>query len=183
MIHKILSTAGVVMSAALLLAGTALTSSAQTAEVSLRTVEPFAYFCLPVKGSYAQIQEIIGKLMLEMQAQNAMPTGALIGIFYNSPEDVESAGLEWEIGFPVAPRQAIQPPLVLKEWPYATVAVAMHQGPYGEVGKTITKIMDWMAANGYAPAGPMLERYLDMNPAEMNPRDLRTEVWFPCRKN
>jgi len=175
-------TALAVFSAALLLAGTARPSAGQTAEVNLQTVEPFAYFCLPVKGTYAQIQEVIGKLMLEMQAQNAMPTGALIGVFYNSPEDVESAGLEWEVGFPAAPRQAIQPPLVLKEWRHAEVAVAMHKGPYGEVGKTITKIMDWMAANGYAPSGPMLERYLDMNPAEMNPQDLRTEVWFPCRK-
>jgi effector-binding domain-containing protein len=162
--------------------GNASQPAAQGADVSLQTVEPFAYFCLPVKGSYSQIQEAIGKLMLEMQAQNAIPTGPLMGIFYNNPEQVDSPNLEWEIGFPVAPRQAIQPPLLLKEWAFTTVAVAMHKGPYDQVSKTIAKIMEWMAANGYSPAGPMLERYLDMNPAEMRPEDLRTEVWFPCRK-
>jgi len=179
---KNLPTLVLVLLAVSLGTGGASPPAAQGADVSLQTVEPFAYFCLPVKGSYSQIQEAIGKLMLEMQAQNAMPTGPLMGIFYNSPEDVDSPNLEWEIGFPVSPRQGIQPPLVLKEWTFTNVAVAMHKGPYADVGKTIVKITDWMAANGWAPAGPMLERYLDMNPAEMKPEDLRTEVWFPCRK-
>jgi AraC family transcriptional regulator len=156
--------------------------TAQGADVSLQKIEPFAYFCMPVKGSYSQIQEAIGKLMMEMQAQNAMPTGPLMGIYYNSPDEVSSQDLEWEIGFPVSPRQAVQPPLVLKDWSFTQVAVSVHKGPYADLGKTIAKISDWMAANDFVPAGPVLERYLDMNPSEMRPEDLRTEVWFPCRK-
>ena len=151
-------------------------------EVSLKNVEPFAYFCLPVKGSYSKVQETIGNLTMQMQAQNAIPTGPLMGIYYNSPEQVDAQDLEWEIGFPVVPRQAIQPPLVLKEWRFTQVAVCMHKGPYAEAGKTIVKITEWMAANGCAPAGPVLERYLDMNPAEMRPENLRTEIWIPCQK-
>jgi effector-binding domain-containing protein len=182
MTKRNLPTVLLVLLTASLSAGNAPEPAVQGADVSLKTIEPFAYFCMPVKGSYSQIQEAIGKLMLEIQTQNAMPTGPLMGIFYNSPEEVESSALEWEIGFPVSPSQAIQPPLVLKEWKFTQVAVSMHKGPYADVGKTIAKINDWMAANGWAPAGPMLERYLDMNPAEMKPEDLRTEVWFPCRK-
>lgn len=156
--------------------------AAQVADVSLQKIEPFAYCCMPVKGSYAQIQEAIGKMTLAMEFQRVAPTGPLMGIFYNSPEQVDSQDLEWEIGFPLSPRQGIQPPLVLKEWSYTQVAVSMHKGPYADAGKTIVKITEWMAANGYAPAGPMLERYLDMNPAEMRPEDLRTEIWIPCQK-
>lgn len=165
-----------------LLEGSPTPAAVQGDEVSLKTIEPFAYFCMPFRGSYAQIQEGIGKLMLEMQSQNAMPTGALMGIYYNSPEQVDSRDLEWEIGFPVSPRQAVQPPLVLKEWKYPQAAVSMHKGPYAEISKTIVRISEWMTANGFAPAGPVLERYLDMNPAEMRPEDLRTEVWIPCQK-
>jgi AraC family transcriptional regulator len=156
--------------------------AAQAADVSLQQVVPFTYCCMTVKGSYAQIQEAIGKMTLAMEFQRVAPTGPLMGIFYNSPEDVDSRDLEWEIGFPITPRQGIQPPLALKEWSYTQVAASLHKGPYADVGKTIAKIMEWMAANGYAPAGPMLERYLDMNPSEMKPEDLRTEVWFPCQK-
>lgn len=157
-------------------------SAVQTADVSVQKVEPFAYFCMRVKGSYSQIQEAVGKLMQEIQAQNAMPTGPLMGIYYNDPAKVDSQDLEWEVGFPVSPRQMIQPPLVLKEWNFAQVAQCLHKGPYADLGKTVAKVLEWMNANGYVPAGPVLERYLDMNPAELNPQDLKTEIWIPCQK-
>ena len=182
MTKRALPPALVVFLAAFFYVWNAPRSAAQGAEVSLQKTEPFAYFCMPVKGSYSQIQEAIGKLMMEMQGQNAMPTGPLMGIFYNSPEQVNSQDLEWEIGFPVSPRQVVQPPLVLKEWSFALVAASLHKGPYADVGKTIAKITEWMTANGYAPAGPILERYFDMNPSEMRPEDLRTEIWIPCQK-
>jgi effector-binding domain-containing protein len=156
--------------------------TAQAADVSLQKIEPFTYCCMPVKGTYAQIQEAIGKLTMAMDFQRAAPTGPLMGIFYNNPELVDSKDLEWEVGFPITPRQGIQPPLVLKEWSYPLAAVSMHKGPYADVGKTIVKISEWMDANGYALAGPVLERYLDMNPAEMRPEDLRTEIWIACQK-
>jgi AraC family transcriptional regulator len=157
-------------------------SAVQGADVSIQKVEPFAYFCMRVKGSYSQIQEAMGQLMMQVQSQNVMPTGPLMGIYYNDPAQVESQDLEWEIGFPVAPRQMIQPPLVLKEWNYSQVAACLHRGPYADVGKTVAKVVEWMSANGYVPAGPVLERYLDMNPAELNPQDLKTEIWIPCQK-
>ena len=182
MMKNNLPTLILVLLLASLYSGSVSQPAVQDADVSLQQIEPFTYCCMPVKGSYAQIQEAIGKMTLAMEFQRVAPTGPLMGIFYNSPEQVDSPNLEWEIGFPVSPRQGIQPPLVLKEWTFTKVAVAMHKGPYADVGKTIVKIADWMAANGWAPAGPMLERYLDMNPAAMRPEDLRTEVWFPCRK-
>ncbi len=182
MMKRALPLALLALAAATLGAGSAPRPTPQGADVSLQKIEPFAYFCMPVRGSYSQIQEAIPKMMMEMQAQNAMPTGPLMGIYYNSPDQVDSQDLEWEIGFPVSPRQVIQPPLVLKEWKFTQVAVAVHKGPYAEVGKTISRISDWMSANGCIMDGPVLERYLDMDPAGMRPEDLRTEIWIPCRK-
>lgn len=157
-------------------------ATAQSADVSLQKIEPFAYLCMPVKGSYSKIQEVVPQLMSEMASQNAVPSGPLMGIYYNSPDQVDSQDLEWEIGFPVSPRQAVRPPLVLKEWSFTQVAMSVHKGPYSEIGKTIAGISDWMAANGCSAAGPVLERYLDMNPSGMKPEDLRTEIWIPCQK-
>jgi AraC family transcriptional regulator len=166
----------------ILLLGGMPASAVQDTEVSIQKVEPFVYFCMRVKGSYSQIQEAMGQLMMEVQSQNVMPTGPLMGIYYNDPAQVESQDLEWEIGFPVTPRQMIQPPLVLKEWNYTQVSACLHKGPYQDIGKTVARITDWMSANGYVPAGPVLERYLDMNPAELKPQDLKTEIWIPCQK-
>jgi len=156
--------------------------AAQNTAVSIQTIEPFAYFCIEYKGTYTQIQEAIAKMAEEMRHQNVAPAGPLMGIYYNSPASVSVEELQWEVGFPMTPQALIQPPLVMKEWNYTQVAVSLHQGAYEDTPDTITKIIDWMRENGYVPAGPIMERYLDMNPAELKPEDRKTEVWIPCKK-
>jgi len=150
--------------------------------ITVQQVEAFAYVCLQQKGPFDKIQEAIGSLIQEMQAQNVVPAGALIGIYFNSPDQVKPEDLLWEIGFPVTSQALIQPPLQKKEWNFTQVVVSLHQGPYEKIGETIQKMMEWMEANGYAPAGPFLERYMDMNPEELKPEELKTEVWIPCQK-
>jgi len=150
--------------------------------ISVQQVEPFVYVCLEQKGPFDKMEETIGRLLQEMQAQNIVPAGAMIGIYANSPSQVKPEDLQWEMGFPVTEQSFVQPPLQKKEWNFSLVAVGMHQGPYEKTGETIQKIMDWIAANGYLPAGPVLERYLDMNPDELKPEQLKTEIWIPCQK-
>jgi len=150
--------------------------------ITVQQVEAFSYVCLPEKGSFDKIQEAIGSLIQEMQAQNIVPAGALMGIYFNSPEQVKPEDLQWEIGFPVTSQSLIQPPLERKEWNFTQVVVSLHQGSYEKAGETIQKMMEWMEANGYAPVGPFLERYLDMNPEELKPEELKTEIWIPCQK-
>jgi effector-binding domain-containing protein len=150
--------------------------------ITVQQVEAFAYVCLQQKGPFDKIQEAIGSLIQEMQAQNVVPAGPLMGIYFNSPDQVKPEDLQWEIGFPVTSQALIQPPLQKKEWNLTQVVVSMHQGPYEKTGETIQKMMEWMEANGYAPAGPFLERYMDMNPEELKPEELKTEVWIPCQK-
>jgi effector-binding domain-containing protein len=149
---------------------------------TVQQTEAFAYVCLPQKGSFDKIGEAIGGLMQEMQAQNIVPAGPMIGIYFNSPEQVKPEDLQWEIGFPVTAQALIQPPLQKKEWNYTQVVVGLHQGPYEKTGETIEKMMEWMEANGYVPAGAVLERYQDMNPDELKPEELKTEIWIPCQK-
>jgi effector-binding domain-containing protein len=156
--------------------------AAQSGSVSLQKVEPFSYFFLRYKGSFDQIQNAIGQLVQEMQMQNVVPAGPLMGIYYNGPEEVKPEQLEWEIGFPVTPQALIQPPLQKKEWNYIDVASCLHTGPYEKTSETIRKMLEWMDANGYAVAGPIMERYMDMNPAELKPEQLKTEIWIPCKK-
>jgi effector-binding domain-containing protein len=150
--------------------------------ITVQQVEAFAYVCLPQKGPFDKMQEAIGSLLQEMRAQNVIPGGPMIGVYINSPAQVKPEDLQWEIGFPVTSQALIQPPLEKKEWNFTQVVASLHQGPYEKTGETIQKMLEWMEANGYAPAGPFLERYMDMNPEELKPEELKTEVWIPCQK-
>lgn len=150
--------------------------------ITVQQVEAFAYVCTQQKGPFDKIQEAIGGLMQEMRAQNVIPAGPMIGIYFNSPAQVKPEDLQWEIGFPVTSQALVQPPLEKKEWNFTQVVVSLHQGPYEKTGETIQKMIEWMEANGYVPAGPFLERYMDMNPEELKPEELKTEVWIPCQK-
>lgn len=162
----------------------AVSSGAATAaeEIFVQKIEPFSYFCLPHKGPFSQLPELMGRLMQEANLQNAVPSGPLMGIYYSNPDLVENDQLEWELGFPVTPQTLVQPPLEKKEWNYALVVTCVYKGPYEKASDTIAKMLDWMAANGYESAGPILERYMDMNPQELDPKDLTTEIWIPCQK-
>lgn len=150
--------------------------------VSLKEVTPFTYCCIPHKGPFSEIEKIVGMLMGAVQRQNFGPAGAMMGIYYNSPAEVKPEELEWEIGFPITPQINAQSPLQKKQWTYTLVASALHVGPYEATGETIVKILEWMEANSYTQAGPVLEKYLDMSPSTVKPEKLRTEIWVPCKK-
>jgi effector-binding domain-containing protein len=155
---------------------------AQGGAVTIQKSEAFVYVCLEEKGPFDGIPDAIGRLVQEMQAQNVVPAGPLLGIYYNSLEEVGDEDLQWEVGFPVTAQAFIQQPLKIKEWGYTESAVCLHQGPYEDTGETISKMLDWMEANGYRRAGPIMEMYLDMNPEELRPEQLRAEVRIPCQK-
>ena len=151
-------------------------------DVVAKEITPFVYCCLAHKGPFSEIENVIKQLMQQSQNQNVFPAGPILGIYYNSPDQVSPEELKWEMGFPITAQTPVQSPLEKKEWNHTPVASALHVGPYEKTGETIIKIMKWMEANGYIIAGPVLERYLDAAPSSVKPEKLRTEIWIPCKK-
>jgi effector-binding domain-containing protein len=160
---------------------TAYAVPGQSISVKIETMEPFAYFCLPGKGPFTDMRDVIARLLQESKQQNAFPSGPLMAVYYNNPSEVSPEGLVWEAGFPVTPQALIQAPLELKEWKYTQVAVGLHKGSYETTGETIGKMLEWIEANGYVRSGPIAERYLDMDLDELKPSDLKTEIWIPVK--
>ena len=150
--------------------------------ISLKEVTSFTYCCIPHKGPFTEIEKVIGQLMQAIQGQNIHPAGAMIGIYYNSPNEVKPEDLEWEMGFPITAQVNVMAPLQKKQWEFALVASAIHTGPYETTGQTYIKIFEWMQDNGLIQEGPVLERYLTMPTPETKPEDLKAEIWVPCRK-
>lgn len=156
--------------------------SPEKKDVALKEVKPFSYCALYHKGPFTDIEKVIGKLMQSMQNQSIFPQGPMIGIYYNSPDEVKPEDLEWEMGFPVTDQIPVQKPLEKKQWEFTQVAFATHTGPYEETGQTIIKIFEWMQDNNLKSAGPVLEKYLTAPGPNTKPEDIKTEIWIPCKK-
>ncbi len=154
-------------------------------EIKVIAVEPFAYCALSRTGAFEEIEAAIDELWTAMQDQNVAPAGPLMAVFLDDPSRTDSGGMRWEVGFPMMAQAAsvLQPPLERREWIYPTVAGTLHVGRYEAAGDAIVKIQDWLAENGYVAAGPVVERYLDMDPDAVKPEELRTEIWVACRKS
>ena len=70
------------------------------------------------------------QLMKAIQEQNISPAGAMIGIYYNSPDEVKPEDLKWGMGFPVSLQAVVGTPLEKKQWEFTLVASAIHRDPY-----------------------------------------------------
>lgn len=65
--------------------------------------------------------------------------------------------------------------------PGGLMAATFHKGPYEELCHAYQALMDWIMQNGYLPACPMRDIYLN-DPAQVSPNDLETEILCPVRK-
>jgi len=154
----------------------------QGQEVVIRDNAPFTYACLECKGSYAQIPGKVGEYMGIFFKQGLMPVGNFFGMYLNSPGEVKEEELLWRLGFPIAAGSVVAAPLQKGEVPAARFAVYLHVGPYEKVNEAYGKVFAFIEAQGYKPAGPIMEQYLDQNPAAVKPEDLRTEIHVPVEK-
>ena len=134
------------------------------------------------QGLRSGMSRLSNRLFAELQEQRLLPTGPLLGIIHSIPGSVPEEDLTWEIGVPVATGASVRLPLGKKEWPSVQVARALHTGPHEDTGRSVSGLLDWMRDRGYAAVGSIQERYLDPDPARVDPAALRTEIWIPCRQ-
>jgi effector-binding domain-containing protein len=150
-------------------------------DVQVKDQTPFDYAYLDCAGSFQQIPAKIMDFMGAFFKQGLRPAGAMFAMYFNSPQEVPEAELKWLIGMPTAAGAAPAEPLKKSRFDYPKVAVVLHIGPYDKVSETYAKLMAHIDANGWKPAGPALEKYLD-NPQTTAPEKLRTEIAMPVAR-
>jgi effector-binding domain-containing protein len=94
--------------------------------------------------------------------------------------DEETDG-DVELAFPVATPFEATGDVRCEELPAATVAWAIHRGPYDQVGTAYHTITGWVQEHGHEIAGPPREIYLTDPGETPDPADYLTEVQFPIR--
>ena len=159
----------------------AISAGAFAQEVQIKDETPFTYAYLECAGSYNMIPAKIGEFMGEFFKQGLIPAGSFFGLYLNSPDEVKEADLKWVIGFPVQNDAAVKEPLKKGEFKYEKVAYYLYKGPFDKANAAYELIFKFIGENGYRPAGPVMERYLD-DPSSTKPEDLRTEIIVPLSK-
>lgn len=88
---------------------------------------------------------------------------------------------DMQIGVPVAGPSAGEGEVEAGELPGGAAAVAVHAGPYDQLGETYAAMERWMEANGCQPGGAPWEAYVTDPGEHPDPSDWRTEIYWPMR--
>jgi AraC family transcriptional regulator len=158
---------------------------AASAELAVIEIEPFSYAAVEMTGSYEQHADAFMKLYTAAGMQGLPMTGAPFGIYWNSPDDTAEEDLKWEIGMPVPGDKELEAPVVLKKWEWTTVIQRDFEGVIDgdEIKAAYYAMYEWIGANGYEMAGPMLERFLGMpSPNEKGETVGKVQIVFPVQK-
>jgi effector-binding domain-containing protein len=136
---------------------------------------------LPMRGPYSQIPEGYGRLYEWIGLQGLQPIGMPEAVYFTAPGETSEEEAEWELWAPVAPGssevEAGLGAIGVKTIAEATVATAIHRGPYDSVESTYRALGAWISEEGHTIVGPPRERYL--SEPDVPPEETLTEILFP----
>lgn len=127
----------------------------------------------------ATIGQGFGTIMGVLGPAGITPAGAPF-VIYHDVIDEETSG-EIEMCIPVAKPFESSDSVASKEIAGGPVASTIHKGAYAEVASAYHAVSTWMSSNGYEPAAPPAEVYLN-DPNEVSVSEQLTEVLWAIRK-
>ncbi|MCK4828129.1 GyrI-like domain-containing protein, partial [bacterium] len=153
--------------------------------IELKESDQFYYCALEMMGSYEQAGSAIGTLYGEAAKQNLVIDMVPFGIYYNNPADTPEEELKWEVGFALPEKREVQEPLKIKKWEYNLLVSKYYDGSFEseEMVKTYQQIFSWIGENSYIPAGPIMEKYLNI-PVRNEAGEMcgKVEILVPVQK-
>jgi AraC family transcriptional regulator len=128
------------------------------------------------------IAEVLPKIFLYAQKNGI----ALTGLPFTRYVDVGPGLLTIEPGMRIAPAgedlKSIDPEIVSDTLPAGPAATTTHIGPYEKLSDAYAAIQQWIEAEGFVAAGAPWESYVT-DPAEYpDPKDWKTEVFWPLAR-
>jgi len=154
-------------------------------DIVLVEIEPFSYAAVEMTGSYEQHADAFMKLYGAAGQQGLPMTEAPFGIYWNSPDDTAEEELKWEIGMPLPGDKKLEAPIIMKKWEYTTVVQRDFEGAIDsdEMRGVYYAMFEWMEKNGYEPAGPMMEKFLNMPSANEKGEMIgKVQILIPVQK-
>lgn len=121
------------------------------------------------------VQEAFAELYACISEARSSPTGPP---FLIASEPVGGA-MEIEVGAPCRPVPAPASGLHRGQLEAGRAAVAVHRGPYEEIGPVYARLLTWVTDHGYEPAGRPREVYLNGPGEAASPADYMTQLIVP----
>ena len=120
------------------------------------------------EAAFAELYGALGLLEIS-------PAGMPFAIYHEFGTD----GVDVEVCVPAV--QAISPTgrVNSRELPSMTVARTLHVGRYEDLEPAYAAVTAWVTRNGFVPAGPVQERYLNGPGDQVSPSEYRTEIEIP----
>lgn len=156
-----------------------------TMEISVRHFERMRVACVSHTGPYENVGSAWGTLFralfFRMLIGGRKPT--CFGIVHDDPEVTEPEKIRYDACVRVSEKYRPGKDIHIRVVEEGDYAVALHKGPYHEVGKVYAALCgQWLPASGYELCdGPALEFYLN-NPRKTAAENLLTEICLPVRR-
>jgi CubicO group peptidase (beta-lactamase class C family)/effector-binding domain-containing protein len=126
----------------------------------IKTAAPLQVVVIPMRGAYAQTGIALELLTAFLASRGVAPVGAPFGRYYDAAGTVPDAELRWEVGLPVAGPVVADSPFEMRKLEDSNIAVVEVPGEHSAT-KPWPRLLAWIAEQGYRPAGPNVEFWLD----------------------
>ncbi|HEY5768935.1 MAG TPA: GyrI-like domain-containing protein [Terrimicrobium sp.] len=136
------------------------------------------HFTIPREEMPQVFGPAVGELMAGLAAQGLAPVGPVFAHHLKMSPGIFDFELGVPVGAPMAATGRTQP----GQWPALKVARTVHHGPYEGLPGAWGEFMDWIEANGHAPAEDLWECYVVHPDSSSDPASWRTELIRPLAK-
>ena len=130
---------------------------------------------VPVAG----LREFFDVSFTDLARTTAEQGVALLGPAFGLYRGPVGDTVDLEVGFPVDRPVRADGSVVASRLPGGRVARVTHRGGFDGLGEAWARLADWLRAQGHAPAVERWESYVTRPSPDMDPRDLRTELFWP----
>jgi len=135
-------------------------------DITLQQIPPRTIAYIRCRGSWRQLPDMLERLNRGMSQNSLGPVGPPSGIYYNTPNEVNTQELEWEIFYPVEteiPKTANNKANYgIKRLPETQAAHIIHIGSYRKAGSSYERLDDWISSKGFKTCGPSEEVYVSV---------------------
>lgn len=149
--------------------------------IELKTVHEHKVAYIYQIGSYEKIFKCLETVIEWIIEKDLKIKEPIYGIYYNSPLEVSTEELEWEVGSGFDGKNPIEKEhekVQIQIIPEHKVVSTIFKGPYEEASSVYVDLYNYTTQNNLKIAGPVKEIYLN-NPSDDSEDELKTEVQFP----
>lgn len=148
------------------------------------TIDPVNVLYVRRTGSYYESTAKAWEILLDYAEKHDLfgKVADRYGIAYDNPDNTEENRLRYDacLSLKEGYRADSEGDVCEKTLEGGTYACFLHQGSYETLDVTYTQIGDWMTQSGVKLRNhPVFQKYLDLDPREIRPQDLRTEIYVP----